>query len=423
MAASKTSKPGSAGSSGILPGPELLRGLACLQVFLTHIYIVLMYHSQVKMSPAFWRLQSLDWAYEAVMVFFILSGFVIATSHLKKHRNFLGFMRARFRRLGPLYLIAVAVSFGLAAWLYPPPAYNSLWGHLVFIQSSNIAPTFSTNAPLWSLSYEFYFYLLFAFTIGKHQQRLLWGWFIAALVAVILSVAGIDAPGLLGFFQHIFAMSSIWLLGVFLAQGIVRAGPNIVQHLMLFGMLPLVSHSLFFLGKAESPAHSLAIALMIVPLFYTAVRNEPAQPRARPFGWIIVFGLYTLLALVFLMNSRGEREHTETIFALSVPFLFLLLLPLYRLIRGNTPFFTPGVKNFALHAGRMSYAVYIIHFPVFIALGAFMTNAILQIVADIAIALPLAWFLEYRVHPACNVLFDRYWPENTDEPSLMVPSK
>src|SRR5580692_257314 len=100
MTMPKTQKPCSADAPGVLPGPELLRGLACLEVFLAHIYIVLMFHSRVKMSPAFWKLESFDWGYEAVMIFFILSGFVIATSHLRKHRNFLGFMRARFRRLG-----------------------------------------------------------------------------------------------------------------------------------------------------------------------------------------------------------------------------------------------------------------------------------------------------------------------------------
>src|SRR5476649_993899 len=138
-------------SAALLPGLELIRGLACLQVFVSHIFTVLMFHSRANMSPSFWKLAVLDWSYQSVMVFFVLSGYVIALSQQRKQRDFYSFMQSRFRRLEPLYLVALAISFGLEAILYPPPAYNRLLGHLVFIQGSNLAPVFNTNDPLWSL--------------------------------------------------------------------------------------------------------------------------------------------------------------------------------------------------------------------------------------------------------------------------------
>jgi peptidoglycan/LPS O-acetylase OafA/YrhL len=397
-------------SAALLPGLELIRGLACLQVFLSHIFIVLMLHSQTKMGGSFWKLAVLDWSYQSVMVFFVLSGYVIALSQQRKQQDFFSFMRSRFRRLEPLYLVALALSFGLETLFFQPPTYDKLLGHLVFIQGSSLVHVFTTNAPLWSLGCEFFFYLTFAFTIGRSQKLLNIGWFVLGLGAIALNLAGISAPGLLGYFQYILALSPVWLLGTFLVNRPLPAGGNLVQHLMLFGMLPLATYSLPFLGASNSPAHSLVMGLLVAPLLYTATQTESARSPSRPRNWAILFGLYLLFAASMLANNRGRHNHTETFFALVAPFLFLSLVPLYRLIFRNTPFFTRRVTSFSLAVGKMSYAIYIIHFPILIALGTMVLNPLLQVIADIVLVIPIAWLLVYHIEPLLTVLFDYLWP-------------
>lgn len=394
----------------LLPGLELIRGLACLQVFVSHIFTVLMFHSRIKVNSSFWKLTVLDWSYESVIIFFVLSGYVIALSQQRKHRDFSSFMIARLHRLGPLYLVALAISFGLEAFLYPPPAYNQLLGHLIFIQGSALTPLFNTNTPLWSLSYEFYFYLIFAFTIGRNWKFLNIGWFILGLGAMAFSLAGFTAPGLLGYFQGILAMSPIWLLGVLLVHRPLYVFTNFSQNLMLFGMFPLVSHSLSLLGTSNSPAHGLIVGLLVAPLLCSAAQTQPVRPHSSPLGWVLLVGLYLFLAVSFLINNQGQNHHTEALVALTVPFLLPLLVPVYHLIFGkDKPLFTPRVTSFSLGLGKMSYAIYVIHFPILFALGTTMINPVLQIIIGTFLVMLTAWLLEYRLQPAVGALFKGHW--------------
>ena len=370
--------PSQGGSGTLLAGLELIRGLACLQVFLSHIFIVLMLHSRVKMNPAFWKLSILDWSYQSVMVFFVLSGFVIAISQQRKRQGFLSFMRSRFRRLEPLYLVAIALSFGLEALFYPPPTAGVLVGHLFYVQGSNLAPVFAINTPLWSLSYEFFFYLIFACTIGRYQNLLNLGWFILGLGAMALNLAGYGAPGLLGLFQSILSLSPVWLLGTYLVTPHICGRAGLAQRFMLFGMLPLATNSLPFLGSSNSPAHSFVMALLIAPLLHTAAHGGPVQTRPRPLIWSVLLALYLTFACSLLIGNRGLHHHTEIVFALLTPFLFFGLVPVYHIFFGDAPFFSPRIARLSLWLGKMSYAIYIIHFPVLLVLGAVMNNLLLQ---------------------------------------------
>ena len=398
------------GSGNLLAGLELIRGLACLQVLLSHIFLVLMLHSRVKLGPGFWKLAVLDWSYQSVMVFFVLSGFVIAISQQRKQQNFASFMRSRFRRLEPLYLVAVAFSFALEFFFYPPPTPGALAGHLFCVQGTNFAPVFSINTPLWSLSYEFFFYLMFACTIGRNQKPLQLCWFVLGLAAMTCNLAGYTAPGSLGFFQSILSLSPVWLLGTFLVDRPFCARASLIQRFMLFGMLPLATHSLPFLGSPNSPAHSFVMALLIAPLLHAAARTGPLQSHSRPLIWGVLGGLYFTFASSALLSNRGMNHHTEIVFALLTPFLFLGLVPLYHLLFRDAPFFSPTVTRFSLWLGKMSYAIYIIHFPLLIVLGAVMRNPLLQIAADILLVIPVAWLLTYFLEPVLVAIFDRLWP-------------
>jgi peptidoglycan/LPS O-acetylase OafA/YrhL len=402
--------PSPAGYGNLLPGLELIRGLACLQVFFSHIFIVLMFHGRAQLNPAFWKLAVLDWSYESVMVFFVLSGFVIALSQQRKQQDFLAFMRSRFRRLEPLYLVAIAFSFGLENFFYSPPAIGTLVGHLFYVQGSNLAPVFNVNTPLWSLSYEFFFYLVFACTIGRNQKLLRRGWFVLGLGAMALKLAGYDAPGWSGFFQNILSLSPVWLLGTFLTGRNFCARATLAQKFMLVGMLPLATRSLPFLGIPDSPAHSFIMALLVAPLLHAAAQAGPPQTRSRPLIWSAVAGLFVTFTTSFLIGNPGRHQHAEMVFAILSPFLFFCLVPLYRLLRHDTPFFSPRVVRLSLWLGKMSYAIYIIHFPVLLALAAVLRNPLLLVAADILVVIPLAWGLTYYLEPVLAAIFDRLWP-------------
>ena len=114
---------------------------------------------------------------EAVILFFLLSGFVIQYAYLHtKDTSFKTFFIKRFVRIYiPLLLVFIAnaalfLSYGRPMLL---PDFYTLLGNLLMVQDISflkpnvICEPFLGNLPLWSLSYEWWFYLLFFFLTNK----------------------------------------------------------------------------------------------------------------------------------------------------------------------------------------------------------------------------------------------------------------
>jgi peptidoglycan/LPS O-acetylase OafA/YrhL len=149
---------------------DLVRFQAALLVYLFHIG----YYSGARI-PAIGNLGS-----ESVLVFFVLSGFVIAYSSSKKHVAFKDFVIARLARLWSVMLPALVLTMladsigqylNLAAYapLQPYSTFKWLASSVInfaFLgQMWNLKISPGTNGPFWSIAYEFWFYALFAASI------------------------------------------------------------------------------------------------------------------------------------------------------------------------------------------------------------------------------------------------------------------
>ena len=128
---------------------------------------------------------------EAVMLFFLLSGFVIAISITRGSGvTARTYYVHRCRRIYPLVLVSFAVSMGVSALntgtLVDSFSPREFFGNLLMLQDWDYAKpgvwfgTFLGNDPLWSLSYEWWFYLLghpLLLTLAKSRCRV---WIILA---------------------------------------------------------------------------------------------------------------------------------------------------------------------------------------------------------------------------------------------------
>ena len=108
--------------------------------------------------------------YLAVQTFFILSGFVLASSYAKaswKRNDLWNYAAARFARIYPVYLVSLAVvaPFIVQAMLKAGrsgPAKASLLANYVFLLQGWTGDLgVGWNTPAWTLSCEFFFYLSF----------------------------------------------------------------------------------------------------------------------------------------------------------------------------------------------------------------------------------------------------------------------
>ena len=133
--------------------------------------------------------------------FFILSGFVIAANYLERLRAGFGisrFVLLRIGRLWPLHVSMLLLVFAIQFAIYflglsqrdifsGQFSLQSFVSSLFLVQSMGIAP-YAGNSVAWSISTEFWTYLIFAFTIMLMRFRPYWGMaFVGALAVLFLS--------------------------------------------------------------------------------------------------------------------------------------------------------------------------------------------------------------------------------------------
>lgn len=172
--------------------------------------------------------------HEAVMLFFVLSGCVIAhvIYGLQERGKWTwpGYLSARLTRLWIVLIPALLLTAfwdGIGMWLaagkasiyqgegfgnilnQPVAALSSpevFVGNVFFLQRI-LVPTFGSNGPVWSISYEFVYYLAYPLLLGAlvlFRGRLLAGLASVALAAGLLVFSG----------KSISAGFMIWMFGV-----------------------------------------------------------------------------------------------------------------------------------------------------------------------------------------------------------------
>jgi peptidoglycan/LPS O-acetylase OafA/YrhL len=319
---------GPAASAGRLPHLDMLRGLAALAVCAGHLRAFLFVDYGASpggaVTKAFYLLTSRH--HQAVMVFFVLSGFLVGGSVLRaRARGTWSWTHYLVQRLGRLWIVIVPAL--LLTWVwdrlgqgFDPAAYRgSLWsilssgappgkaedlsalgfvGNLFFLQTIAV-PTFGSNGPLWSLANEFWYYLLFplaiqALRIGSTMGRIASG--VLALALLVLLPFGITLAFL------------IWLFGVvaYFAADSGRLRPGLIRVIGLAGIAGLgaaLLASTRWPGWSSDFAVGLACACML-PWLSTA--RVPGQ-------------LYTHL-------GRGLSEISYTLYLVHFPLLMFLFV-------------------------------------------------------------------------------------------------
>jgi len=283
-------------------------------------FTVLVYHALYQWLNAYPKLLALfnDLSHAAVVVFFVLSGYLIAYTTTSNNRGPRQYAVARLSRLYSMVipaLVITAIVEVLVHFLNPEMAAEYTRGNPVpryalCIAFCNEIGLFSAsppiNNPLWSLSYEFWYYTIFGlwFYRGAQIKSLLF-----PLIACL--IAG----------PKILLLMPIWLFG-FAAYRLptprVTAG---AAWLLVLGLL-LVS-GLAVIGLPEFP-----YVLGYKPFFY-----------ANRFVTDWAVGILFALAVWFLptasVSSGAERAWVKTFRAiadLSFP-LYILHYPLLILWR------------------------------------------------------------------------------------------
>jgi peptidoglycan/LPS O-acetylase OafA/YrhL len=334
-----------------LAGLESLRGAAALYVLLHHIA-----HLNHWTGPAALPFR---FGQEAVILFFLISGFVIALAQERTSQpGFRAYFRRRILRIFPIFLAAL----GLAAVFAPsiagpdvrtdlPTLVGNLWQlqDLRELKPGVAVQVFGGNAPLWSLSYEWWFYLVFYGLwrwVPDHLRDLCVG-VVGGAAVLIYAVAPNQAALFLSYFP-------IWWAGARLAHLQLSGGP-----VRWRGLAPL----------------------LVVVVLWGAVAG-----LAHLRGQALSFGHYPILPF----------RHALVALAMVATALAL------GRVRPQWP--TEGLWPFTRLAG-ISYAVYVFHYPILASTWFEVLPTVARLAAQIGLVVMLAVLAEYWVQPWINRLF------------------
>jgi peptidoglycan/LPS O-acetylase OafA/YrhL len=303
---------------------DLVRALAAFTVFMSHA------SGQFFTAGLLWQTGLYDQT--AVMVFFVLSGFVIAHVLETKERTALDYTAARFGRLysvviPALLLTAICDFFGLlrnpdfyynGPWAYPMdsqvPRYLSA---LLFVNQSWLLGDMQpgSNSPFWSLGFESIYYVAIGLIIFSRG---------VVRVAALLLLALFAGPTIL-------VLAPIWLLGFATYHAMRRheVSERAGYALWLSGaVLLLISYRFRFAWLHIPGVHrgalladyaaAIGFALNIVGFNALAQRaSNVLLPAASIIRWLgsITFALYLfhrpLIQLFAVYNIGAPSEWLE----------------------------------------------------------------------------------------------------------------
>lgn len=331
---------------------EGIRGLAAVYVFLTHFLIVRVLDKASPLGGLF------RFGQEAVMVFFLLSGFMIYYSTYRRQEGFNKYCLRRFRRIYPIFLLCLLLGWWVHGGALPGRA---LLGNLFMLQDFEGGKpgvwfdAFLGNAPLWSLAYEWWFYMLF-FPILHRVRDDMQKWVVAG-IGLLGWLSYQWVPNQIGLYLSYFV---IWWTGVEVAKVYCRGGRPTLATVRIPTLILV-----FFCG------------LQSIPVVITKLVQHKG----------LAFGLHPFL----------ELRH----FLASVMILGLALLFPRRLYNPLTRVLKPFTR-----LAPISYAFYILHHPLAVTgtYLAFLPVGFLQNMGYVLVALGVSWFAEIPYQRVWNRL-------------------
>lgn len=197
---------------------EAIRGFAALYVVLFHMLPQKIFLLGINVGFLF-RFGS-----EAVIMFFVLSGFVIKYSWGRRSndQSFRGYFLLRFIRIYIPLLFIFLMAYTIKCYAegaFADPDWKTLFGNIFMLQDiislkpNVISAVYMGNGVLWSLSYEWWFYMLFFVLAKKIKPSKINTW--VNIITLVATVSYLIYPF---FVNRIVMYFAIWWIGVRLAD-------------------------------------------------------------------------------------------------------------------------------------------------------------------------------------------------------------
>jgi peptidoglycan/LPS O-acetylase OafA/YrhL len=296
----------------------------------------------------FSRTVSVDQAFglSFVVVFFVLSGYVISHSVDKRSMSARTYAIARLSRLYSVLIPALALTaLLLVVGRSLNPAYYASFSRgremlrfglsTVYLQESwNLSAAPPTNSPLWSLAYEFWYYSLFGVLYFSRSRR-----FMVWAILGIAAIAGLK----------ILLLLPAWAAGVasYRLTRRCRIGPMGVALVLLAGSA--AAAVLLIITKVQYPWHTgyppfyfsnafvsaILLSLFVAAAIYAFDRVMEGASVPRMLGRVIrwcanmTFSLYLLhYPILVFAAATLPYDHSSRFAAIAILAAILMVIAL-----------------------------------------------------------------------------------------------
>ena len=309
-------------------GLDIMRAVAAI--------LIVVYHYDIHRIEGISNITKVFFGtlWSMVDLFFVLSGFLIASGWFKEiknkgHASFKDFYIKRFFRILPLYYAVVAFYWIKNVIIMKRMNYNPL-NFIFFIQ--NYIGDMGNFSVSWSLAVEEHFYLLFPITsiilikiIKKKNTILVWPLFI--LIITILRY--IKAQELYPLMQEMSAKE---------AHDLFESRIYIPTHLRLDGLL-------------------YGIFLASLRVFREDLWNRLKEYKSL----LYLVGITSLISSFWFSEHRYEILQMSFSFTLMALSFSILLIPLFH----ENFDMTKISSKVTAHIATLSYPIYLLHYPSF----------------------------------------------------------
>jgi len=371
---------------------EFIRGAAAL--------IVLVYHC-VEMHPTNGRPKHFylsNWGTDAVMIFFILSGVVINMSQSRNPKSTQAFLGNRLLRLYPQLIAGLLLGLSvLLATSTVMPSALEIAGNFLMLSAlkgymNYIVPCLPSNGPIWSLSFEMFFYIVFSLAIGKYQKKAILAWFIISLLILPLYYSGISK----GSWGHIFAViafSSIWITGYYIYEYRNYFYADKYTALFSAGALPLISR-MHLSTIYYDPIKYLLFAIFAIPFFRYCLQIPRGGKKINLYYLAIPY-----LLIVYTIFNQPYLTFISFVLYSILPLALMatcLILGLLKLKEKTISF----INNSGSFLGRYSYSLYLSHYPIFFLCAAYFHSVLVYVLVSLPCIFLIAYCLEAWLQPS-----------------------
>ncbi len=379
-----------------------LRGLCSLSVLINHALAIpftygpLIGYEYPELVTVFQAIGAVS-----VIIFFVLSGFVIGYTTPPKHttEEAKKYVLRRLIRLYPIYLFAIILTYLLSNQI---PNLKDILGNLIFMQGWFV-PIEHGNDSLWTLHYEFMFYLLFLL-IWKFNLKIENVILVCFYCAILTIFFAFHPLAILGYF-------TIWLAGYWLSQNLDYLALVNQDYLSYKFWSPLILIVISFMGIQELLIHSMSLLAIPHPfprpVFTDVIFSALAisivasliTKKKTPF-YLISFVLISLIRLGISIYAKSYHIYIDN-FTHSLWGLVILSLSFF--LRDIPVLFFKKLT----FIGSFSYALYLVHYPILCLVNRLATieniksklpfSLLTLTIIAIFISIFLAWFLECRL--------------------------